>query len=226
MSMTMSLADRPPQARRAPSRRSAGVMAWFKRKAQARPWSTVAHLAFGLLAALAVVNALWWQAGEGAPERGAPAPAATPASPPPAPPARPADLAASGPAIAPLAAAPRPVAAAPTAAAAPAAARPTPPRDVPVADPIGDLIRTGQPTPARGESRTAEARPAETRPVVAAQRALNRLGYGPIRADGVFGEATRAALERFERDRRLPVTRDLSARTLRELASVSGQRLD
>jgi peptidoglycan hydrolase-like protein with peptidoglycan-binding domain len=64
------------------------------------------------------------------------------------------------------------------------------------------------------------------RPVAAAQRALNKLGHGPVRADGRFGEETRAAIERFERERRLPVTRDLTPRTLRELASASGLRME
>jgi peptidoglycan hydrolase-like protein with peptidoglycan-binding domain len=62
--------------------------------------------------------------------------------------------------------------------------------------------------------------------VLSAQRALNRLGFGPVKADGFFGEETRAALERFERDRRITVTRDLSPRTLRELTAASGMRME
>ncbi|WP_428029232.1 peptidoglycan-binding domain-containing protein [Ancylobacter sp.] len=54
------------------------------------------------------------------------------------------------------------------------------------------------------------------------QKALARLGYGPIRIDGVFGAATQEAIERFERDRRLPVTGQMSERVIRELNAVSG----
>ncbi|GLK74248.1 peptidoglycan-binding protein [Ancylobacter dichloromethanicus] len=54
------------------------------------------------------------------------------------------------------------------------------------------------------------------------QKALARLGYGPIRIDGVYGAATQEAIERFERDRRLPVTGQMSERVIRELNAVSG----
>ncbi|MDQ0302896.1 hypothetical protein J2S75_001924 [Ancylobacter polymorphus] len=54
------------------------------------------------------------------------------------------------------------------------------------------------------------------------QKALARLGYGPIRIDGIFGAATEEAIQRFERDRRLPVTGQMSDRVIRELTAVSG----
>lgn len=58
--------------------------------------------------------------------------------------------------------------------------------------------------------------------VVAAQKALNRLGYGPIKADGVMGLTTKKALELFEKDRKMSVTGDLVSPTRRVLASQSG----
>lgn len=58
--------------------------------------------------------------------------------------------------------------------------------------------------------------------IEAMQRALARLGYGPLKADGNFGAATRAALERFEREHKLPVRGEPSPRTLKELAAASG----
>jgi peptidoglycan hydrolase-like protein with peptidoglycan-binding domain len=58
------------------------------------------------------------------------------------------------------------------------------------------------------------------------QRALARLGYGPIRPDGRPGSATRAAVQRFERDRNLPVTGEISSRLVRELAAVSGMPIE
>jgi hypothetical protein len=83
-------------------------------------------------------------------------------------------------------------------------------------DAIGDLIRTGEPG-TRPSSTVGE--PGR---VAAAQRALLKLGYGPMKADGVMGAGTRQALERFEKDRRLPVTGELAARTIRDLAAQSG----
>lgn len=62
--------------------------------------------------------------------------------------------------------------------------------------------------------------------VAAMQRALNRLNYGPLKDDGQFGPATRAALERFEKDRKLPSRTDAPQRVLRELAQASGVAID
>ena len=56
--------------------------------------------------------------------------------------------------------------------------------------------------------------------VQAAQRALNKLGY-TLKAYGVMGISMKLALEKFERDRNLPATGNLSARTVKELASQS-----
>ena len=86
-------------------------------------------------------------------------------------------------------------------------------------DPIGELIRSGDdaPIPPGYVGRTDPARAIEQ-----GQRALDKLGYGPLRADGILGSATRQAIERFEKDRRLPVTGEFGARTSRELSSASG----
>ncbi len=66
----------------------------------------------------------------------------------------------------------------------------------------------------------AEAGGAKT--IVMAQRALNKVGFGPLKEDGDFGSGTRSALEKFERSRKLPVTGALQPRVLRELAAASG----
>jgi peptidoglycan hydrolase-like protein with peptidoglycan-binding domain len=62
--------------------------------------------------------------------------------------------------------------------------------------------------------------------VAAVQRALSRAGYGPLKDDGQFGAGTRAALDRFERDRKLPPRGDNPARVLRELSQASGVAID
>jgi len=55
------------------------------------------------------------------------------------------------------------------------------------------------------------------RDVVAAQKALTELGYGPIKADGVIGSGMRQAIEKYQRDAGLRVTGDLHAETLQIL---------
>lgn len=88
-------------------------------------------------------------------------------------------------------------------------------------DPIADLIRSDETT----ASVTPKAPGAGLKPlpaVMRAQRALSKLGYGPLKPDGVMGAGTRAAIERFERDRKLPVKGEAAGRTLRELAARAG----
>ena len=64
----------------------------------------------------------------------------------------------------------------------------------------------------------APDRPVQTdKGLVPVQQALIKGGYGPTKADGVLGPETRAAIERFERERRLPVTGGLSPKLMREL---------
>lgn len=103
------------------------------------------------------------------------------------------------------------------------AARPEPARaEAPARTPrdgIGDIIRAGDP---KGAETTASMPGQGNLSIVQAQRALNTLGYGPLKVDGVIGSGTRAAIEKFERDRKLPVRGEPSPRTLRELAARAG----
>jgi hypothetical protein len=180
-----------------------------------RPGRTLAGVMVAALVTGIVLNAVMFQTGHhpsplfGSPRAAAPAPKSVAAAPPlPAP--RPASLAPS----APVAPSPAPLARAPeTPAAAPrAAAREAEPAPVAAKkDLIAALLN--------GESPQDAAAPAAR--VAAVQKALIKAGF-VLRADGVMGATTRQALERFERDRRLPVTGDLSPRTLRELADQSG----
>jgi peptidoglycan hydrolase-like protein with peptidoglycan-binding domain len=62
--------------------------------------------------------------------------------------------------------------------------------------------------------------------VVAVQRALADYGYGQLKPNGVLGPDTKAAIERFERERKLPVTGQISDRLTRELAAVTGRPLE
>jgi peptidoglycan hydrolase-like protein with peptidoglycan-binding domain len=75
-------------------------------------------------------------------------------------------------------------------------------------DPLGEIIA---PPPIR---------------VIAVQRALSEYGYGQIKATGELDAETQAAIEKFERDRKLPVTGLVSLRVTRELAAVTGRPME
>jgi peptidoglycan hydrolase-like protein with peptidoglycan-binding domain len=62
--------------------------------------------------------------------------------------------------------------------------------------------------------------------IVAVQRALAEWGYGQLRPTGQVDTETKTAIERFERERRLPITGHLSDRVTRELAAVTGRPLE
>jgi peptidoglycan hydrolase-like protein with peptidoglycan-binding domain len=57
---------------------------------------------------------------------------------------------------------------------------------------------------------------------MAVQRALAEFGYGQIKPTGTVGPETKAAIEKFERERKLPVTGQVSERLTRELAAMKG----
>lgn len=62
--------------------------------------------------------------------------------------------------------------------------------------------------------------------VLAVQRALADYGYGQIKPTGVAGPDTKAAIEKFERDHRLPVTGQVSDGLVRELSAMTGRPLE
>jgi len=118
----------------------------------------------------------------------------------------------------------QPVPATPPAARSPQPATPAPPAPAPAVrtattrDPIAEMIRMGGPVPVP-PANVGRSDPGDL--VLAGQRALARLGYS-VKVDGVMGAGTRQAIERFEQDRRLPVTGELNGRTVRELSAASG----
>jgi peptidoglycan hydrolase-like protein with peptidoglycan-binding domain len=67
---------------------------------------------------------------------------------------------------------------------------------------------------------------APSRRVIALQRALAQYGYGQLRPTGIVDGDTRAAIEKFERERKLPVTGQPSDRVARELAGLIGRPID
>jgi hypothetical protein len=83
-------------------------------------------------------------------------------------------------------------------------------------DPIGDLIGTST-APSSTASVGTSAR------IMAVQRVLSEFGYGQLRSSGTLDEPTSAAIQKFEADRKLPVTGRLSDRLLSELATMTGR---
>lgn len=82
----------------------------------------------------------------------------------------------------------------------------------------------GNPEPARGDPIAQLIAPSKR--VLAVQRALTDYGYGQIKPSGTEDADTRAAIEKFERDRRLPVTGAVSEQLVRELAAMTGRPLE
>ena len=84
-------------------------------------------------------------------------------------------------------------------------------------DPIGRLLRDGAIVGAEATSDTKE--------VLGAQRALVKLGF-VLKPSGTLGPRTKKAIERFEKDRHLPIKGELTPRLVKILAAESGIRID
>jgi peptidoglycan hydrolase-like protein with peptidoglycan-binding domain len=100
-------------------------------------------------------------------------------------------------------------------------------------EPSEDVLRAILRTPLKTEAAAPRSRPdpiaeliAPAPRVTAVQRALNDYGYGPLKVTGTFGAETVSAIQKFERDRKLPVTGQISPRLLRELAALTGRPLE
>jgi hypothetical protein len=104
--------------------------------------------------------------------------------------------------VKPAAAPPAAPATAPTSVMRPPA--PVPPSRI---DPVGDLITN-------------------SRRVASVQRALTEYGYGQLKPTGTVGSDTQAAIQKFERDRKLPVTGQMSDRLVRELTAMTGKPIE
>ena len=87
-----------------------------------------------------------------------------------------------------------------------------------------------RPTVARNDVAVERAAPPASPPpskrVIALQRALAEYGYGQIKPSGIVDSETQRAIERFERERKLPITGQASDRVVRELAAMTGRPLE
>ncbi len=90
-----------------------------------------------------------------------------------------------------------------------------PPLPVPeraLTDPVGALVSHAAPKPEKI--------------VLGAQRALNKMGYGPISPDGLKSSALRESIVRFQKDKHLPPTGEIDGVTKPLLAKASGLALE
>jgi hypothetical protein len=137
---------------------------------------------------------------------------------------------------------PRPV----EAAARPADVSPIEPRIEPRAaesrsgDPMTNLVKatTASPVAPSGVARPPASIPTSSRHetianqtpaarrVAAVQRTLTEYGYGQLKPTGTVGSDTQAAIQKFERERRIPVTGQVSDRLVRELTAMIGHPID
>jgi peptidoglycan hydrolase-like protein with peptidoglycan-binding domain len=96
------------------------------------------------------------------------------------------------------------------------------PRTGAAATPSAPVARP--PQPVRGDPIAEVLAPSKR--VQALQRALADYGYGQIKPTGIVDSATRAAIEKFERERKLPITGGASDRVLRELSAAIGRPVE
>ena len=114
----------------------------------------------------------------------------------------------------------------------------TRPADPRTADPLTNLVKTTSTVPATTANipRPPMTVPVSTRVdsvpvsgshrVAAVQRALTEYGYGQLKPTGVVGADTQAAIQKFEKTRKLPVTGQVSDRLVHELASIIGHSIE
>ncbi len=133
---------------------------------------------------------------------------------------------------------PRPVEAVTRAAdASPSEPKPVEPK---AADAMANLVKsTGAPAappsnmtrppaaiPASPHSETTANPAAASRRVATVQRALTEYGYGQLKPTGTIGPDTQAAIQKFERERKIPVTGQVSDRLVHELTTVIGRPIE
>ena len=98
-------------------------------------------------------------------------------------------------------------------------------------DPMGNLVKATSTAPITNSiPRPPASIPGDgisgSRRVAAVQRALTEYGYGQLKPTGTVGSDTQAAIQKFERARKIPVTGQMSDRLVRELTAVIGHPID
>jgi Putative peptidoglycan binding domain len=115
----------------------------------------------------------------------------------------------------------------------------TKPAETKAADPLTNLVKATSaapvstsaiprpPAPIPVASRSdGNLSPGGSRRVAAVQRALTEYGYGQLKPTGTIGADTQAAIAKFERERKIPATGQMSDRMVRELSATIGHAID
>ncbi len=97
-------------------------------------------------------------------------------------------------------------------------------------DPLANLLKATAAMPAtanvpRPPAPIPVAAPAARR-VAAVQRVLTEYGYGQLKPTGTIGSDTQAAIQKFEREHKLPVNGQISDRLVRDLVAMTGHPID
>jgi hypothetical protein len=110
--------------------------------------------------------------------------------------------------------------------------------DTKAADPLTNLVKATSaapvatssiprpPAPIPFPSHNDNLAPGGSRRVAAVQRALTEYGYGQLKPTGTIGSDTQAAIARFERERKIPATGQMSDRMVHELSAMIGHSID
>ena len=96
----------------------------------------------------------------------------------------------------------------------------------PVAKPAGSAPAATPHVMRPPASIPASSQSAGARRVASVQRALTEYGYGQLKPTGAIGSDTQAAITKFERDRKLPVTGQMSDRLVKELTAMTGRPIE
>jgi len=95
-------------------------------------------------------------------------------------------------------------------------------------DPMTNLVKATTSTPPsaiRPPAPIPQQSPAARR-IAGVQRALSEYGYGNLKITGTMGGDTQSAIQKFEREHKMPVTGQVSDRLLRELAAAIGHPVE
>ena len=103
------------------------------------------------------------------------------------------------------------------------------------ADPLANLVKATTASPVASPIIARPPAPIPLAPatsalgsrrVAAVQRSLTENGYGQLKPTGTIGSDTQAAIQKFERERKIPVTGQMSDRLVKELTAMVGRPID
>jgi hypothetical protein len=95
-------------------------------------------------------------------------------------------------------------------------------------DPMTNLVKatTSAPPAALRPPAPIPAQSPAARRIAGVQRALSEYGYGNLKITGTMGGETQSAIQKFEREHKMPVTGQVSDRLLRELGAAIGHPVE